>query len=150
MSSSGKGRALVGLWNTFSTVPLLEVHLKTFQSPKWTIMVKLICHHFRTSMPCEVNCSAQTAICKKGKFAEFNLSSWKSKNHGRVPAQDFHESLHSLLLWLAHADSRRYAVDVAHPDTSVEALQQHRSTLTVGRCCHTFRCKDPFVLLAPL
>ncbi|XP_028252465.1 nesprin-2a isoform X3 [Parambassis ranga] len=44
--------------------------------------------------------------------------------------QEFHESLHSLLLWLAHAESRRYAVDVSHPDTGIRALQQHRDTLT--------------------
>lgn len=49
-----------------------------------------------------------------------------------VSPQDFHQSLHSLLLWLAHADSRRYAVDISHPDTTMEALRQQRSTLTVG------------------
>uniref|UniRef100_A0A672ITC0 KASH domain-containing protein n=1 Tax=Salarias fasciatus TaxID=181472 RepID=A0A672ITC0_SALFA len=45
--------------------------------------------------------------------------------------QEFHETLHSLLLWLAHAESRRYAVDISHPDTSARALQQHRNTLTL-------------------
>ncbi|XP_029903714.1 nesprin-2a [Myripristis murdjan] len=44
--------------------------------------------------------------------------------------QEFHETLHSLLLWLAHAESRRYAVDISHPDTPVRALRQHRNTLT--------------------
>ncbi|XP_037606336.1 nesprin-2-like isoform X2 [Sebastes umbrosus] len=44
--------------------------------------------------------------------------------------QEFHETLHSLLLWLAHAESRRYAVDISDPDTPVQALQQHRGTLT--------------------
>lgn len=44
--------------------------------------------------------------------------------------QEFHESLHSLLLWLAHAESRRYAVDIGRPDTPVRALQQHRNTLS--------------------
>ncbi|XP_062293145.1 nesprin-2 isoform X5 [Scomber scombrus] len=44
--------------------------------------------------------------------------------------QEFHETLHSLLLWLAHAESRRYAVDISHPETSVKALQQHCNTLT--------------------
>lgn len=47
--------------------------------------------------------------------------------------QEFHENLHSLLLWLAHADSRRYTVDISDPDTSVEALQQHHNTLTVRK-----------------
>lgn len=44
--------------------------------------------------------------------------------------QEFHETLHSLLLWLAHAESRRYTVDISHPDTPVRALRQHRNTLT--------------------
>ncbi|XP_069017780.1 nesprin-2a isoform X4 [Embiotoca jacksoni] len=44
--------------------------------------------------------------------------------------QEFQETLHSLLLWLAHAESRRYAVDISHPDTPVRALQQHSNTLT--------------------
>ncbi|KAK2855973.1 hypothetical protein Q5P01_004708 [Channa striata] len=44
--------------------------------------------------------------------------------------QEFHETLHSLLLWLAHAESRRYAVEVFHPETPVRTLQQHRNTLT--------------------
>nr|XP_024660949.1 nesprin-1 isoform X8 [Maylandia zebra] len=47
-----------------------------------------------------------------------------------MQCQDFHESLHSLLLWLAHAESRRYAVDIGHPDTTLTALQQHSNTLT--------------------
>ncbi|XP_054618423.1 nesprin-2 isoform X2 [Dunckerocampus dactyliophorus] len=45
--------------------------------------------------------------------------------------QEFHESLHSLLLWLAHADKKRHAVDIRHPETPVQALKQHRHTLTV-------------------
>ncbi|CAN9507959.1 unnamed protein product [Ophioblennius macclurei] len=45
-------------------------------------------------------------------------------------SQEFHETLHSLLLWLAHAESRRYAVDISQPETSAAALQQHRNTLT--------------------
>ncbi|KAK7906753.1 hypothetical protein WMY93_015365 [Mugilogobius chulae] len=47
--------------------------------------------------------------------------------------QEFHESLHCLLLWLAHAESRRFAVDIHHPETSVKALKQHSNTLTEVR-----------------
>lgn len=47
------------------------------------------------------------------------------------PRQEFHETLHSLLLWLAHAESRRYAVDIHHPDTPPGTLLEHRNTLTV-------------------
>uniref|UniRef100_A0AAY5KVL8 KASH domain-containing protein n=1 Tax=Esox lucius TaxID=8010 RepID=A0AAY5KVL8_ESOLU len=44
--------------------------------------------------------------------------------------REFHETLHSLLLWLAHAESRRYAVDINHPDTPPETLWEHCNTLT--------------------
>ncbi|XP_058468686.1 nesprin-2-like isoform X4 [Solea solea] len=44
--------------------------------------------------------------------------------------QEFHGTLHSLLLWLAHAESTRYAVDISDPDTCVQVLQQHCNTLT--------------------
>ncbi|KAL0967507.1 hypothetical protein UPYG_G00253120 [Umbra pygmaea] len=44
--------------------------------------------------------------------------------------QEFHETLHSLLLWLAHAESRRYTVDIHHQDTSPGALWEHHNTLT--------------------
>ncbi|XP_061843165.2 nesprin-2a isoform X2 [Nerophis lumbriciformis] len=45
--------------------------------------------------------------------------------------QEFHKSLHSLLLWLAIADKKRYAVDIRHPETPVQALRLHHHTLTV-------------------
>uniref|UniRef100_A0A674B904 KASH domain-containing protein n=1 Tax=Salmo trutta TaxID=8032 RepID=A0A674B904_SALTR len=41
------------------------------------------------------------------------------------------QTLHSLLLWLAHAESRRYAVDIHHPDTPPGTLLEHRNTLTL-------------------
>nr|XP_057913540.1 nesprin-2 isoform X2 [Doryrhamphus excisus] len=45
--------------------------------------------------------------------------------------QDYHDSLHSLLLWLAHADKKRHTVDIRHPETPVQALKQHHHTLKV-------------------
>ncbi|XP_076613023.1 nesprin-2a [Chaetodon auriga] len=63
--------------------------------------------------------------------ASTGLQQWDtSLRKTLMRCQEFHETLHSLLLWLAHAESRRYAVDISHPDTPVTALQQHRSTLT--------------------
>ncbi|XP_074540850.1 nesprin-2a [Halichoeres trimaculatus] len=60
-----------------------------------------------------------------------SLQEWDSSlRRTLMRCQEFHESLHSLLLWLAHAESRRYAVNITNPDTPVRALQQHRSTLT--------------------
>lgn len=46
--------------------------------------------------------------------------------------QEFHESIHSLLLWLDHAERRRHAAGISQPDASLRALQEHRSTLQVG------------------
>ncbi|KAL3052241.1 hypothetical protein OYC64_004900 [Pagothenia borchgrevinki] len=59
-----------------------------------------------------------------------SLQLWDSSLRGTLMrCQEFHERLHSLLLWLAHAESRRYAVDIRDPHTPVAALQQHHNTL---------------------
>ncbi|KAM9778675.1 nesprin-2a isoform 1-T4 [Syngnathus typhle] len=44
--------------------------------------------------------------------------------------QEFHESLHSLLLWLPRAENRRYQVDILDPETPVQILKQHHRSLT--------------------
>ncbi|XP_046877069.1 nesprin-2-like isoform X4 [Hypomesus transpacificus] len=59
------------------------------------------------------------------------LGEWESSlRHTLMRSQEFHETLHSLLLWLAHAESRRYAVDIQYPDTQPRALLDHHNTLT--------------------
>ncbi|XP_052326819.1 nesprin-2 isoform X7 [Oncorhynchus keta] len=59
------------------------------------------------------------------------LEEWQDSLRTTVMrCQEFHETLHSLLLWLAHAESRRYAVDIHHPDTPPGMLLEHRNTLT--------------------
>ncbi|KAK6295335.1 hypothetical protein J4Q44_G00345610 [Coregonus suidteri] len=59
------------------------------------------------------------------------LEEWQDSLRTTVMrCQEFHETLHSLLLWLAHAESRRYTVDIHHPDTSTGTLWEHRNTLT--------------------
>ncbi|KAK5852700.1 hypothetical protein PBY51_006550 [Eleginops maclovinus] len=63
--------------------------------------------------------------------ASSSLQLWDSSLRSTLMrCQEFQESLHSLLLWLAHAESRRYAVDIRDPHTPLAALQQHRNTLT--------------------
>ncbi|XP_061668449.1 nesprin-2 [Syngnathoides biaculeatus] len=47
-----------------------------------------------------------------------------------IRCQEFHESLHSLLLWLSHTESRRRAVDVRDPETPGPILKQHHHSLT--------------------
>lgn len=46
--------------------------------------------------------------------------------------QEFHESLHSLLLWLEHAERSCQAAGTSQPDTPLSTLQQRRSSLQVG------------------
>lgn len=58
------------------------------------------------------------------------LESWEGRlHHALMQCQEFHETLHSLLLWLARAESRRYTVNIHHPSTSAAVLLEHRRTL---------------------
>lgn len=45
--------------------------------------------------------------------------------------QEFHETLHSLLLWLAKAESQRYMVNIHDTNTDLNILQEHQDTLKV-------------------
>lgn len=46
--------------------------------------------------------------------------------------QEFHETLHSLLLWLAQAENTLDALSVSGPSTSRSVLLEHRDSLTVS------------------
>ncbi|CAF88668.1 unnamed protein product [Tetraodon nigroviridis] len=59
------------------------------------------------------------------------------------PIQEFHESLHSLLLWLDHAERRCDAASISQPDTPASALQDHRHTLQVGTLQLSAAVHDP-------
>ncbi|XP_022621783.1 nesprin-1-like [Seriola dumerili] len=92
------------------------------------------------SIMLSVNLRAQEAPDLQQRLASMNrdwsractgLQQWDtSLRNTLMRCQEFHETLHSLLLWLAHAESRRYTVDISHPDTPVRALRQQRNTLT--------------------
>lgn len=41
--------------------------------------------------------------------------------------------VHSQLLWLAHAESRRYTVNINDPSVQPSMLQEHRNTLKVSQ-----------------
>ncbi|XP_046692460.1 nesprin-2 isoform X2 [Silurus meridionalis] len=43
--------------------------------------------------------------------------------------QEFHETLHSLLLWLAHAESRRFTVNIHDTAVHPSLLHEHRTAL---------------------
>ncbi|XP_062267756.1 nesprin-1 isoform X1 [Platichthys flesus] len=95
--------------------------------------------HYKSIM-LSVNLRAEEAPELQPRLVDMNrdwsrvstaLQQWDSGlKETLMRCQEFHETLHSLLLWLAHAESRRYTVDISDPDTSVRALRQHRCTLT--------------------
>ncbi|XP_063350729.1 nesprin-2 [Pelmatolapia mariae] len=101
-------------------------------------MQKMFTHY--KSIMLSVNLRSEEAPEAQEKLTSMNrdwsractgLQQWDTSLRKKLmQCQDFHESLHSLLLWLAHAESRRYAVDIGHPDTTLTALQQHSNTLT--------------------
>ncbi|KAI4872642.1 hypothetical protein NFI96_028689 [Prochilodus magdalenae] len=61
------------------------------------------------------------------------LDGWEHQLHqALLQGQEFHETLHSLLLWLARAESQRYMVNIHDRNVDVTVLQEHRDTLQVG------------------
>ncbi|KAL7876916.1 hypothetical protein SRHO_G00035590 [Serrasalmus rhombeus] len=58
------------------------------------------------------------------------LDGWEYQlHHALLQCQEFHETLHSLLLWLARAESQRYMVNIHDRNVDVNILQEHRDTL---------------------
>ncbi|XP_036438507.1 LOW QUALITY PROTEIN: nesprin-2 [Colossoma macropomum] len=58
------------------------------------------------------------------------LEGWEdSLRNSLMRCQEFHEMLHSLLLWLAHAESRRYTVNILDPAVPPSKLQEHKTAL---------------------
>ncbi|KAK7881034.1 hypothetical protein WMY93_032363 [Mugilogobius chulae] len=58
------------------------------------------------------------------------LQGWELRLHqGLCKCQEFHESLHSLLLWLSQCEARLYCVNLRDQTVSRETLLQHRDTL---------------------
>uniref|UniRef100_A0A8C4SXD6 KASH domain-containing protein n=1 Tax=Erpetoichthys calabaricus TaxID=27687 RepID=A0A8C4SXD6_ERPCA len=60
------------------------------------------------------------------------LENWKDGLQvALMQCQDFHETTHNLLLWLAHAESRRFTVDLSEPNIESSILLKHQTTLKV-------------------
>lgn len=58
-----------------------------------------------------------------------------SANFKLSTVQEFDESLHSLLLWLARAEKKRDAVDIRDPETPLHTLKRQHRSLTVSSVC---------------
>ncbi|KAM4713181.1 nesprin-2a [Anableps anableps] len=100
-------------------------------------MEKVFCHY--KAIMLSVNLQANEAPEQQERLARVNrdwsractgLQQWDLGLRKKlIRCQEFHETLHSLLLWLAQAESRCYAVDIKHPETSLRVLQQQQHTL---------------------
>uniref|UniRef100_A0A673G3F3 Spectrin repeat containing, nuclear envelope 2b n=1 Tax=Sinocyclocheilus rhinocerous TaxID=307959 RepID=A0A673G3F3_9TELE len=78
---------------------------------------------------CELRENLQAAN-QKWTQACVALDSWEHRLHqALMECQEFHETLHSLLLWLAKAESQRYMVNIHDQNTDLNILQEHRDTL---------------------
>ncbi|MEQ2229235.1 hypothetical protein ILYODFUR_016883 [Ilyodon furcidens] len=112
-------------------------------------MEKVFCHY--KAIILSVNLRAKEAPELQETLARVNrewsractgLLQWENSLRKKlICCQEFHETLHSLLLWLAQAESRCYAVDLKHPETSVRALQQQENTLRDLQ--EELRCRQP-------
>ncbi|KAF4070784.1 hypothetical protein AMELA_G00277550 [Ameiurus melas] len=59
-----------------------------------------------------------------------SLDEWEDNlRKSFMHCQEFHETLHSLLLWLAHAESRRFTVNIHDPSVLPSVLHEHRTAL---------------------
>ncbi|KAK3542505.1 hypothetical protein QTP86_027710 [Hemibagrus guttatus] len=59
-----------------------------------------------------------------------SLEEWEDNlRKSFMHCQEFHETLHSLLLWLAHAESRRFTVNIHDPSVEPSVLHEHRAVL---------------------
>ncbi|XP_043962311.1 nesprin-2 isoform X2 [Gambusia affinis] len=101
-------------------------------------MEKVFCHY--KAIMLSVNLQAKEDPERQEKVARANrdwsractgLQHWDhSLRRKLLRCQEFHETLHSLLLWLAQAESRCCSVDIKHPETSARALKQQEDALT--------------------
>ncbi|XP_076002837.1 nesprin-2-like isoform X2 [Genypterus blacodes] len=106
---------------------------KTFNSYKCLmISINLSSRHFQHGDSAELR-ELQDALSSANHSwtqACSGLESWETTLHsGLMQCQEFHEMLHSLLLWLAQAEKKLYVVNIHHVSTSFSALLEHRDRL---------------------
>uniref|UniRef100_A0A8P4GEQ8 KASH domain-containing protein n=1 Tax=Dicentrarchus labrax TaxID=13489 RepID=A0A8P4GEQ8_DICLA len=107
---------------------------KTFNSYKCLmISVNLSSRHFLRGDSAELR-ELQDALASANHSwtqACGGLESWERRLHAALmQCQEFHETLHSLLLWLAQAENKLRGVNVSEPTAPRSVLLEHRDTLT--------------------
>ncbi|XP_076604352.1 nesprin-2-like isoform X2 [Chaetodon auriga] len=107
---------------------------KTFNSYKCLmISVNLSSRHFLRGDSAELRELQEALGSANHSWTQAcgGLESWERRLHAALmQCQEFHETLHSQLMWLAKAENRLAAVSVSDPSTSRSVLLEHRDTLT--------------------
>ncbi|KAF7644858.1 hypothetical protein LDENG_00214240, partial [Lucifuga dentata] len=106
---------------------------KTFNSYKCLLIsINLSSHHFLRGDGAELT-ELQDALSSANHSwtqACGSLESWETTLHaGLMQCQEFHETLHSLLLWLAQAENKLHAVTIQDVAASHSAMLQYRDVL---------------------
>ncbi|KAM7376413.1 hypothetical protein PAMP_006148 [Pampus punctatissimus] len=106
---------------------------RTFNSYKCLmISVNLSSRHFLRGDSAELR-ELQDALSSANHSwtqACSGLESWERRLHSALmQCQEFHETLHCLLLWLAQAENKLRAVNISDLSTSRSALLEHRDML---------------------
>ncbi|KAK2826776.1 hypothetical protein Q5P01_020990 [Channa striata] len=107
---------------------------KTFSSYKMKIMsVNLSSRHFLQGDSTELRELHEALTSANQSWTQVcgGLESWERRLHSALmQCQEFHETLHSLLLWLAQAENRLCSVNTRDVSMSRSAVMEHRHTLT--------------------
>ncbi|XP_032382889.1 nesprin-2 isoform X2 [Etheostoma spectabile] len=107
---------------------------KTFNSYKCLmISVNLSSRHFLPGNGAELRELHETLSSANQSWQQAcgGLDSWERRLHqALMQCQEFHETLHSMLSWLAQTESKLDAVDVGDRRVPRHTLLEHRDTLT--------------------
>ncbi|XP_063764618.1 nesprin-2-like isoform X1 [Eleginops maclovinus] len=107
---------------------------KTFNSYKCLmISANLSSRHFLCGDSAELQELQEALSSANSSWTQAcsGLESWERRLHAALmQCQEFHETLHSLLLWLAQAENKLNAVNVSDQSTPRSVLQEHQDTLT--------------------
>ncbi|XP_075304834.1 nesprin-2-like isoform X3 [Odontesthes bonariensis] len=96
------------------------------------ISVNLSCRHYLRGDSVELRELQEALNSANHSWTEAcsSLESWERTLHSALmQCQEFHEMLHSLLMWLSQAESKLRAVNVEDQSASPSALLKHQDTL---------------------
>ncbi|XP_028420864.1 nesprin-2 isoform X2 [Perca flavescens] len=126
-----------GIQDIEANIGKLKEMQKTFNSYKCLmISANLSSRHFPPGDGAELRelHEALSSANQSWQQACSGLESWERRLHqALMHCQEFHKTLHSMLLWLARAESKLSAVNVGDRQVPRSTLLEHQDTLTALR-----------------